>query len=515
MRPATRPSRMKVAPRSGNRYEAPRGSTPVASPRESAPCSTRGPSARLAPVLSALLLGIMVAGVLTPATAQSATGNLISGVHLSDISHDNAYAVTFGLEARIDGTRVAYTTADGRQGSSPVTLEGEGAPIDSVWVYSAGIPTDTVTYTIRTTPDGDGGPGARTFTATPRPAADAATVRIGYVADQGSGTNAKAITDALAAAQPGIVLHGGDIAYASSGRGWDNWFAMVEPIASRVPWMPAVGNHDAYDCTTGGPAPFIFTIQRCGLTQFRARFTLPEEPRLFHSFDWGPVHVIIVDTEAYHYANISRLAADPPTKAREQEEFLAADLAAHRGNWTIVVMHRPPYSSSASHGSDLAVRAHLAPILEAGGADLVLTGHDHMYERSWALRDGAAMTRTNRSIEGDGTIYVVGGGSGADLYTEFMDPMPEWSAFRRAVHEFVIIDATRDRLDVQAIMMDGRVVDAFSIQRAVAAQGAPPEEDRGTPLPGILLPLALLAAAHLARRNGPGKTSSAERKLLP
>ncbi len=431
--------------------------------------------------------------------AQSSTGPIISGVHLSLIDHEDAAAVTFSLDVQLDGTTVTYKTAGGITGVAGVVLEGDGPPVDSVWTYSAMIPMDTVAYTISASLTGHA-PVTRSFTATPRPAADATNVRIGFIADHGSNADARNVTRALAAAEPGIVLHGGDIAYSSSGRGWDTWFAMVEPVASRVPWMPAVGNHDAYDCTGGGPAPVIFTIQRCGLAAFRVRFTLPEEPRLFHSFDWGPVHVIILDTEAYHYANSTRLSADPPTDRFEQEAFLEADLAAHASKWTLVVMHRPPYSSSTSHGSDLDVRAHLAPILGAGGADLVLTGHDHMYERTWALDDdGIVRARTNTIIAGDGTIYVVGGGGGAGLYKGFAEPAPEWSAFREAVHQYMVIDVTADRLDARAITPEGRIVDAFTIVRAVTPQGEA-LKDQNTPGPAILGLLGILGAARARRR---------------
>jgi len=62
--------------------------------------------------------------------------------------------------------------------------------------------------------------------------------------------------------------------------------------------------------------------------------------------------------------------------------WLRTDLRANQRDWTIVYFHHPPYSRG-SHDSDEAdtrmgdVREHLLPVLEAGGADLVLTGHSH------------------------------------------------------------------------------------------------------------------------------------------
>jgi hypothetical protein len=69
--------------------------------------------------------------------------------------------------------------------------------------------------------------------------------------------------------------------------------------------------------------------------------------------------------------------------------WLRADLAGVTSTWIIVLFHHPPYSKG-SHDSDtetrlVEMRVKFGPILEAGGADLVLTGHSHSYERSYFI----------------------------------------------------------------------------------------------------------------------------------
>jgi 3',5'-cyclic AMP phosphodiesterase CpdA len=76
-------------------------------------------------------------------------------------------------------------------------------------------------------------------------------------------------------------------------------------------------------------------------------------------------------------------------------QWLKADLAATTRDWIIAFFHHPTYTKG-THDSDKDsdsgarmndMRAVFLPVLEKGGVDLVLTGHSHVYERSW-LMDG-------------------------------------------------------------------------------------------------------------------------------
>jgi 3',5'-cyclic AMP phosphodiesterase CpdA len=74
--------------------------------------------------------------------------------------------------------------------------------------------------------------------------------------------------------------------------------------------------------------------------------------------------------------------------------WLQADLESTTQDWIIALWHHPPYTKG-SHNSDtetelIEMRQNVLPILEAGGVDLVLTGHSHCYETlvfpQWPLR---------------------------------------------------------------------------------------------------------------------------------
>ena len=96
----------------------------------------------------------------------------------------------------------------------------------------------------------------------------------------------------------------------------------------------------------------------------------------------GPVELFVLD-------------GNRPQDA-DQLEFLREALERSDATWQVVVIHHPPYSCSAEHGSAADVQA-LIPAMAEGGVDVVLSGHDHLYQRFGPIR---------------GITFVVSGGAG-------------------------------------------------------------------------------------------------------
>jgi 3',5'-cyclic AMP phosphodiesterase CpdA len=65
----------------------------------------------------------------------------------------------------------------------------------------------------------------------------------------------------------------------------------------------------------------------------------------------------------------------------EQVKWIENELKTSTETWKIAVFHHPLYSSGATHGSSLSLRATLEPLFVKYGVSVVLTGHDHIYER--------------------------------------------------------------------------------------------------------------------------------------
>jgi predicted MPP superfamily phosphohydrolase len=80
-------------------------------------------------------------------------------------------------------------------------------------------------------------------------------------------------------------------------------------------------------------------------------------------------------------SNIRFFVLDSTYPEPEQIRWLEKELAASSSDWKIVYFHHPLYSSGESHGSDFRLRAVIEPLLVKYNVSVVLTGHDHFYER--------------------------------------------------------------------------------------------------------------------------------------
>jgi hypothetical protein len=108
-------------------------------------------------------------------------------------------------------------------------------------------------------------------------------------------------------------------------------------------------------------------------------------------------------------------------------------------------MHKPAYSSG-HHGSDHKVRAILVPVLERHGAQLLLAGHDHDYERTKAI---------------NGLVHIVTGGGGRG--TRSMG-RSDYTAFGNRVAHFVYVTADAEQLTLQAIDATGQLFDSARLR---------------------------------------------------
>jgi hypothetical protein len=153
----------------------------------------------------------------------------------------------------------------------------------------------------------------------------------------------------------------------------ENLFDVYPRLLANVPYWPAHGNHDARRWAFYR----IFTFPEQGESG-----GLPSGSEHYFSFDYGPLHLVMLDS---HATDRDRDGA--------MLRWLEQDLAATRQPWLIAVFHHPPYSKGShdsddvgdSHGRMQEMRENALPILEAGGVDLVLSGHSHVYERSYLL----------------------------------------------------------------------------------------------------------------------------------
>lgn len=280
-----------------------------------------------------------------------------------------------------------------------------------------------------------------------------------------------------------LFLHMGDVVYNS---GTDaeyttRFFAAYPSILRAVPFWPTLGNHDAASAnstTQTGPYYEAFSLPRLGECGGR-----PSGTEAYYSFDHGQVHFICLDSHGTSRAPGSTMLT-----------WLQNDLANTTQKWIIAFWHHPPYSKGG-HDSDNIndsggrmrdMRQNVLPILEAGGVDLVLTGHSHSYERSYLINGAYATPTTadghvldwrdgkflgegpyekpvdDRSHEG--TVYVVCGHGGASVTAVQLHPV---MYFAESHHGSCLLSVDGDVLNMVNLRSTGQITDDFAIVKGL------------------------------------------------
>ena len=153
---------------------------------------------------------------------------------------------------------------------------------------------------------------------------------------------------------------------------------------------PAPGNHDYR--TSGAAGYFGYFGGAAG-----------DPSRGYYSYNAGDAHVIVLNS------NVSMSAGSA------QEQWLRADLAASTAQCTVAIWHHPRFNSGTHHGND----DRTAPLWDAlydAGADVVITGHEHTYER-FAPQTSAGVPDAARGLR----EFVVG--TGGKSHYDFGTPL--------------------------------------------------------------------------------------------
>ncbi len=192
-------------------------------------------------------------------------------------------------------------------------------------------------------------------------------------------------------------------------------------------FFPTLGNHDYSDGQ--------------GVQEYLAYFTLPGRDfqntsgnERYYDFVWGPVHFFML--------NSNYQEPDGNTQTSIQAKWLQTQLARSTSPWNIVVFHHPPFSSSSGHGSNPWMQWPF----EAWGADAVIGGHDHTYER----------------LHVGGIPYFVNGLGGQSRYG-FADPLPESVVRYNKDFGAMRVDADETSITFQFITRSGEVIDEYTM----------------------------------------------------
>ncbi|RJS27046.1 metallophosphoesterase [Corallococcus sp. H22C18031201] len=288
------------------------------------------------------------------------------------------------------------------------------------------------------------------------------------VGDLGTGGgDQRAIAERMRTRQPELFLALGDLAYASGTEAefQAHFFQPLAPLLSEVPLFTAPGNHEY---VTNEAQPYLDNLYLPSGN--------PQGTERYYAFDWGPVHFVALDSNC-----ALGMASPAHCTAAAQRAWAETDLTASRLPWKVVFFHHPPWSSG-THGSQVTVRRQFGPIFERAGVDLVLSGHDHDYERTRPMRGDVEARPGERGIP-----YLVVGGGGADL-RRFPGATPTWSARRDDTrHAFLEVVVQEGTLTAWAMTPTGEMLDGFVLNKPLPPGPAPSGPTRGV-LPSHPIP---------------------------
>ena len=230
-------------------------------------------------------------------------------------------------------------------------------------------------------------------------------------------------------------------------REWKAWFNAVQGIADTIPIMPLAGNHETYTPDKGLSMPLYF------MAQFKLPDNGPEGLKgLVYSFDYGDMHFSMLDSQENEERNFVANIIE------KQKEWLDKDLKATNKHWKVVFIHRPPFHNRPQD-DDENLRDAFVPIIDKHKVDIVFSGHDHVYARSYPLRDGAKM-----KSPAEGSIYITAGRTGTKTFQRAL--AKEWNeVFYNPQDEpnYLTVDVKQDTLTVKAVRVSGGLIDEFSI----------------------------------------------------
>jgi hypothetical protein len=235
------------------------------------------------------------------------------------------------------------------------------------------------------------------------------------------------MADTYALRPYGLVCLLGDICYYGTlqDRFHEVFEEPMEPlIEAGVRFELAIGNHDGTRYPETGSVEEVDQL-----------LALLGTPGRYYTTSHGPVDFFYLDS------NEPGLFEPGPS---EQLDWLDDALGASTNTWKVVCVHHPPYSSGR-YGNTPGEAEKLSPIFSDHAVDLVLSGHDHDYERTVPI---------------DGTTYVVSGGG-----SKCTPIRPsEITAVAASTLEFVHFTVDGDRLTGEAIRPNGSLLDRFELR---------------------------------------------------
>jgi hypothetical protein len=150
-------------------------------------------------------------------------------------------------------------------------------------------------------------------------------------------------------------------------------------------------------------------------------------------------------------------ALDSTYMDERQLKWLDDQLAMSGSEWKVAFFHHPPYSSGDTHGSDETLRTQLEPRFVKAGVNVVLTGHEHFYERIKPQKGIAYFITGSSAKLREGNITQT------ELTAKGFD----------SGYTFMVVEIVGDDMYYQALTDTGKTVDSGMVHRVGKVEPTP------------------------------------------
>lgn len=250
---------------------------------------------------------------------------------------------------------------------------------------------------------------------------------------------------------PELIIHTGDLIYPDGAAKHyvRNFYRPYADLMLRGAFYVCIGNHDTWDYQAK-PLFDNFVFPENGPED-----TMPEQ---YYWFDYGDVRFICLDSN--DEVAIIRDKAAP---------WLDEVLADAGSRWKVLFYHHPVYTNG-DHSPSGKLREFILPITDRHEVELILVGHNHMYERSHPMHNGEI------AGPGRGVVHITTGAGGGNLQ-EIENPQPDFLVKADdSQYSFTVIDVTADKMLVEQIGLTTGRIDQFEIIRRGSLDNMPETE---------------------------------------
>jgi len=219
---------------------------------------------------------------------------------------------------------------------------------------------------------------------------------------------------------------------------WQNFFAAIADELPRHLFAPVMGNHECYSLIWKFCRP-----RRYELSYNLPANNSPELQNYYYSFDYGPVHFMVLNTQMLELQDIH------PDLLNQQKKWLRQDVKSHPARWQVVLMHKDilaydEYQEGSKTMMSISDTGYaFMPLFDELGIDLVLTGHMHTYRNRGHIYHLQPADK--------GPVYIMSGPSGNQQYNVPADKIFDRSAIHQPTPQnYLLLSANNNNLTISS-----------------------------------------------------------------